>query len=1072
MSKTSESFLKAIEIIADQKINTLSFNKTALCTIVQSLGYGKYVVSDGATIFTAYSTNEIEYNIDDRVNVNIPNNDYTQMKTITGKYIANSNNMDYVTKRPITNFLDVSGNLSNDSEIKSIVINSIYKPNEPNDVEIFHYIFDENSAAQYAKLKIGVEFKTVGLSASTSGTYGLKIFISGIDDNGQLITYPFTYTSDKDLLGNVYNYPIFQPHNIAFDIAQCGKIREIVINLWQDGNFTVNNGTIFCRNLTVSLGYDKQQFKTKTVQLYSQPNILEYNSSQKGASINQKKLAFHWFDIDNKGSLELVPLEKIQTNPQIAVHWYRKQIDNTDELAGQGWIEIKNIQEYEKYNINELPIDLSSSTNNSDIYKVIIESPSREYIQVNYIDVFFTDETVILTDTQNSANNKTYADYKTAKALYEEVQLYQPDINDLSASNKTTFIDFIQELSAEKQHRYIDLCNWLERHNNQFPPEEAISEQAEEEVSRYQNIPLKAIIDAFNEMKKIYIDNYTTLNRAYNNATLKYPQPNRIVSNELTFINQHKQGAGTTISSLTITSKDGDAFVSHNANGQLKSSEAKPHEIITTGSINIDAEDTNTDVKVKWIFPFNNNMTMIKAIGINENDQIDLDKINNTDAGDELFYKDGDNIIYTQTYIIDELINNTFEKSFYFTIKSDFNAINGKPENNLFIVKAEVGDNNNEAMTQLSFTKAINQSAGVGLSLRVVGDDDFAGFTGTDSKTITIEAILMSSNNRQLAIAPGAVDFRLLGNNIDNTFGDKIIDRDKNTYTITVTNLENLKNSYPIVKAVITIQDSEADGISKESYLPLAWRKTNEYNINCSSIIRYSSSGIEPQFFDDELQLFKKDENGSSKVVTSVKWSTLLSNENKEIFYPKIQDNKLQPLAIYVNDNTYFAIQCSSSDNDILFIQPIAIIQDKYDALVRTNFGDINDIYNTDATSLDYATASIGNNNTLSGFFVGSKLNIDGMAKSGIFGYQDGNLKLQLTSDGQISIKDIDVNQINTGNQYTAQWDTLSIQTKTYKIINGLICDPNNDEPVNDVNIMVIANEGEEYISLPVITQK
>ena len=79
-----ESMLQAMSIISTSQLNTISYDKTIVCTIVDRSAASKqsyYMVTDGSTRFKAYvqNTQEAEeYDVDDQVYVKIPNGDFSK----------------------------------------------------------------------------------------------------------------------------------------------------------------------------------------------------------------------------------------------------------------------------------------------------------------------------------------------------------------------------------------------------------------------------------------------------------------------------------------------------------------------------------------------------------------------------------------------------------------------------------------------------------------------------------------------------------------------------------------------------------------------------------------------------------------------------------------------------------------------------------------------------------------------------------------------------------------------------------------------------------------------------------
>lgn len=82
----NEIICQAIDTIVQKRLESLSFNRTILCTIIDNnqRQKGKYRVQYGSMTFYAYSENN-EYNNNENVWVLIPNNDYTAQKLILSR---------------------------------------------------------------------------------------------------------------------------------------------------------------------------------------------------------------------------------------------------------------------------------------------------------------------------------------------------------------------------------------------------------------------------------------------------------------------------------------------------------------------------------------------------------------------------------------------------------------------------------------------------------------------------------------------------------------------------------------------------------------------------------------------------------------------------------------------------------------------------------------------------------------------------------------------------------------------------------------------------------------------------
>ena len=92
MNQISENLFSAIDIIIQERLKNLSYDKTLLCTIVNDSNKysGKYSVTYQNLTFEAYSENN-SYKINDQVYVIFPENDDSKQRIIIGKYIATKN---------------------------------------------------------------------------------------------------------------------------------------------------------------------------------------------------------------------------------------------------------------------------------------------------------------------------------------------------------------------------------------------------------------------------------------------------------------------------------------------------------------------------------------------------------------------------------------------------------------------------------------------------------------------------------------------------------------------------------------------------------------------------------------------------------------------------------------------------------------------------------------------------------------------------------------------------------------------------------------------------------------------
>ena len=110
-TRLSENLFAAVDTIYQERIKGLQYNKTIKCSItdISNASKGEYTVTDGSSTFTAFS--EITtYQVGNYVYVLVPNGDFTQQKSIIGRYVtADSEYYTYV--KPTESFVNITGNI-------------------------------------------------------------------------------------------------------------------------------------------------------------------------------------------------------------------------------------------------------------------------------------------------------------------------------------------------------------------------------------------------------------------------------------------------------------------------------------------------------------------------------------------------------------------------------------------------------------------------------------------------------------------------------------------------------------------------------------------------------------------------------------------------------------------------------------------------------------------------------------------------------------------------------------------------------------------------------------------------
>ena len=91
VNELQDKLLKAMDILNAQALNSISFDKTITCKIETDKDKkdGKYEVSDGNRIFTAYSS-DTRLRSGDTVYVTVPEGNFENQKMIIGKKTADN----------------------------------------------------------------------------------------------------------------------------------------------------------------------------------------------------------------------------------------------------------------------------------------------------------------------------------------------------------------------------------------------------------------------------------------------------------------------------------------------------------------------------------------------------------------------------------------------------------------------------------------------------------------------------------------------------------------------------------------------------------------------------------------------------------------------------------------------------------------------------------------------------------------------------------------------------------------------------------------------------------------------
>lgn len=211
MADRAEQLLEAVDVLFSQRIKSINFDSTIVCTIVDAskAELGQYTVSDGSVKFVAYSK-ETDFKNEDQVLVTIPNGDYNQQKIIVSKYIVNKNEP-YTYVNPFSTIVDVTGNLI----LGDQGTHGAYANHYTDLTTIWEGDYSNNPIVGYNRLGIQASFSTWLQSYHViSGDYGLGLRVDydreslAADRQREIDTYNANRDMEQANIENNYLGPI------------------------------------------------------------------------------------------------------------------------------------------------------------------------------------------------------------------------------------------------------------------------------------------------------------------------------------------------------------------------------------------------------------------------------------------------------------------------------------------------------------------------------------------------------------------------------------------------------------------------------------------------------------------------------------------------------------------------------------------------------------------------------------------------------------------------------------------------------------------------------------------------
>lgn len=407
-----ENFCQSVDILVNNAIDKVKFDKTIVCTIVDDSEkkQGKYMVSNGEGKFEAY-TSDTSLSKGDNVYVNIPLGDWDEQKLIVSKKIKDQNiPITYIDS--FDAFVELTDNIitfNNNSAISLLANGSI--PAIKSSLSIFTEQYG------YTRLGLKASFQSwlKDLNINT-GNYGIRLYLTTdkIDEQSKKNIIRVCTLDCSDMIGNPYNFESFYVQKKLFNIEDIKKILNIEVEFFQDNqSFKINPNSInyvdttgyapnlFVKDIVVTLGYDIGDFKDDTLIIFSS-NPTSYKAGDTDEN-NHKTITARWIHKVN----DQIKVISDQDNISHILTWYRYKIGAGSDTVWSGvdWEKLST-QSYEKKsedsNEYELKYELFDNILKREKTTKENENPTAEDCGISY-------NTTILAPDYNNALEKVKA---------------------------------------------------------------------------------------------------------------------------------------------------------------------------------------------------------------------------------------------------------------------------------------------------------------------------------------------------------------------------------------------------------------------------------------------------------------------------------------------------------------------------------------------------------------------------------------------------------------------------------------------------------------------------------------
>lgn len=356
MNDISEQILQSVEIIVDEKVSKLQYDKTVQGKIysIVNIDTGEYKVKYNGNIFSAYAEDTSQtYSVGDAVFVKIPEGDMSNKKVITSLVTAKSLSSSQLVSLS-NSIVEISPTFdelytgSYDRRIAYGVIAGsdpaeegkgyavIFDNGDTYSQDDYHGLFQQYSN-KYQYIRIKASFLTQFHSTHNQGNYGIEIEFYTQDNSS--VSYRLDCSSFN---GNPYGFSVYTPQEIILK-AQTNYLTGLKsIKLFQE-NFVYDKITY----------YDGTPDKeiTDVANIFVKDIILQYVDK-----LDLSDTTYYLMIAAPKGIAFTTKVDKISLvgrliyqgediidNSKVSCQWYERDLsvmigdEDYDKSAGFGW---------------------------------------------------------------------------------------------------------------------------------------------------------------------------------------------------------------------------------------------------------------------------------------------------------------------------------------------------------------------------------------------------------------------------------------------------------------------------------------------------------------------------------------------------------------------------------------------------------------------------------------------------------------------------------------------------------------------------------------------------------------